>query len=224
MSEPRIIPAGEGEVVGDSAERRVEILSDHDSLHATWSRFAAGRDGADLHVHRRHTDMFYVLEGELTLRLGLEDEPVLVPAGKLARIPPLVVHGFRNAGDAEVRYLNFHVPGEGFADYMRALRDGRELIYDQEPPPNEGVRPASDVVVGSPDGDTVSEVDMATGAHSEEASREAWFLYVLEGELALGGGLIAETGAWVQLPPGTPHAVTAREPARFLDIRAVSDG
>ncbi len=142
VSEPAVIPPGGGEVVGDSPERRVEILCDHDALHATWSRFGPGREGADLHVHRRHTDIFYVLAGELTVRLGPEGEEVVARAGTLARVPPLVVHGFRNASDAELRYLNFHAPGTGFADYMRALRDGRTLSYDQEPPPADGGRPA----------------------------------------------------------------------------------
>jgi quercetin dioxygenase-like cupin family protein len=84
---------------GSPGARRVEILSDDDSLHATWSRFAPCREGADLHVHRRHSDVFYVLEGELTVRLGVEDEAVPVPAGTLARVPPMVVHGFQNGSD-----------------------------------------------------------------------------------------------------------------------------
>src|SRR3712207_5942368 len=141
-----VIAPGGGEVVGDAPDRRVEILSDQDSLHATWSRFGPGREGADLHVHRRHTDLFYVLEGELTLRLGPQGDEVRVPAGALARVPPLVVHGFRNGSAAEVRYLNLHAPGEGFADYMRAMRDGRALTYDQHPPPPDGGRPASEAV------------------------------------------------------------------------------
>src|SRR5918992_1650828 len=110
MSEPTVIALGGGEVVGDAPDRRVEILCDHDALHATWSRFGPRREGADLHVHHRHTDFFYVLEGELTVRLGQDDQPVTVPAGSLARVPPDVVHGFRNATDAEVRYLNLHAP------------------------------------------------------------------------------------------------------------------
>ena len=148
MSEPTVIPPAGGEVIGDSPDRRVEILSDDDALHATWSRFGPRRDGADLHIHRRHSDLFYVLEGELTVRLGPEGEGVAAPAGTLARVPPLVVHGFRNETDAELRYLNLHAPGVGFADYMRALRDGRTLTYDQEPPPSEGTRPATEAVVG----------------------------------------------------------------------------
>ena len=108
-----VIPPGGGEVIGDSPDRRVEILSDHDALNATLSRFGPGREGADLHVHRHHSDLFYVLEGELTVRLGVEDRAGVVPAGSVARVPPDVVHGFRNASDADLRYLNFHAPGRG---------------------------------------------------------------------------------------------------------------
>ena len=141
MNAAAVVAPREGEVVGDSPQRRLEILSEHDDLHATWSRFAARREGADLHVHRRHCDVFYVLEGELTLRLGVDDEQVAAPAGTLALVPPLVVHGFRNASAADVRYLNLHAPGMRFADYLRALRDGRTLAYDQEEPPPDGGRP-----------------------------------------------------------------------------------
>src|SRR3954471_3706351 len=106
-----LVGPGAGEGIGDAADRRVEILSDCDELHATWSRFAAGREGADLHVHERHTDLFYVLDGELTVRLGPEGGGATGPGGTLARVPPLVVHGFRNASAAEVSYLNLHAPG-----------------------------------------------------------------------------------------------------------------
>src|SRR5262245_32092469 len=124
---PVLLEPRSGEVIGDSPDRRVEILSDHPSLNATWSRFGPGREGADLHVHRQHHDLFYVLQGELTVRLGVEDALTVVPAGTIARIPPNVVHGFRNAGDGELRYLNFHAPGMRFADYLRALRDGQSF-------------------------------------------------------------------------------------------------
>jgi mannose-6-phosphate isomerase-like protein (cupin superfamily) len=127
----------------------VEILLEHDALHVTWSRFGPGRDGADPHIHRRHSDRFYVLDGALTLLL--ETGEVTVPAGTLATIPPLVVHGFRNASAADVRYLNLHAPGTGFADYMRGLRDGRRVPFDQEPPPPDGTRPASDVTLAVTD-------------------------------------------------------------------------
>lgn len=79
VSEPTVIPPGGGEVIGDAAERRVEILSAGDAVHATWSRFGPRREGADPHVHRRHTDLFYVLEGELVLTAG--DGELRAPTG-----------------------------------------------------------------------------------------------------------------------------------------------
>jgi quercetin dioxygenase-like cupin family protein len=234
-----VIRPGGGEVVGDAPDRRVEILSDADALHATWSRFGPRREGADLHVHRRHTDLFYVLEGELTVRLGPEDDAVVAPAGTLARVPPLVVHGFRNGSDDELRYLNFHAPGVGFADYMRALRDGHTFAYDQEPPPADGGRPATEAIVGGNalTGDGVvllADVDAIAVAVSRRPSprphlhrRHLESFYVLEGELALTVGdctLRAETGAWAQVPPGVPHSISSAEPVRFLDVHTPSCG
>jgi mannose-6-phosphate isomerase-like protein (cupin superfamily) len=213
VAEPTVIPPGGGEVVGDSPDRRVEILSDEDWLHTTWSRFGPGRDGADLHVHRRHTDLFYVLAGELTVRLGIEGDEVAVPAGRLVRVPPMVPHGFRNAGSAELRYLNLHAPGVGFADYMRGIRDGRRVPFDQEPPPPDGVRPASEAVIGEPtvdtDGLAIAEL---SGEHLVEGA-----LYVIEGEITVAE-LRAEAGSWVQLPPGAAHEVAAA--GSCLSIRA----
>src|SRR5919202_2177391 len=152
-----VVAPGAGEVIGDAPDRRVEILSAHPSLHVTWSRFGPRRDGADLHVHHRHTDLFYVLAGEMTVRLGPHGDEVGVAAGTLARVPPLVVHGFRNGTDLELRYLNLHVPGAGFADYMRGLRDRRPVAFDQDDPPADGGRPAGEAVIGAaePAGDGV---------------------------------------------------------------------
>jgi mannose-6-phosphate isomerase-like protein (cupin superfamily) len=180
-----IVPPGGGEVVGDSPERRVEILFEDDLVHATWSRFAAGRDGADLHVHRLHSDVFYVLAGELTLKLA-EGEAV-AEAGTFVRVPPMVAHGFRNGGADELRYLNFHAPGTGFADYMRGLGRGERVPFDQEPPPADGVRPSSEIEFAR-GGVTVGELSIAV----TDSAAGAFAAYVLEG---------ADAGAWVQDAP-----------------------
>ena len=109
----------------------------------SWSRRgrASGRrrDGASPHVHRTHCDLFFVLEGELTFLVGPEPEEHVLPAGTLALAPPLVVHGFRNGGDEELRYLNFHAPGGGFADYLRGVTPGLR----PEDPPADGGRPVT---------------------------------------------------------------------------------
>lgn len=213
-----VIPPRGGEVIGDSPQRRVEILADHPSLHATWTRFGPGQEGADLHVHRDHTDLFYVLEGEFTLRLGPEGEPNVLRAGTLARMPAGVVHGFRNAGDAELRFLNFHAPGVGFAGYMRDLRDGRPAAYDQWDPPEDGGRPISEVEFGERVDDPAIKIfpaaiePGATESHEDVRHTE---LYVLEGELLVNGER-AEAGAWAHVAPGEPH--TLEGAARFLVI------
>ena len=249
MSEPIVIPPGGGEVIGDTSRRRVEILSDDPSLNATWSRFGRRSVGADLHVHRDHVDLFYVLEGELTVRLGIEDEPVAVPAGTLARVPPLVVHGFRNRTDADMTYLNFHTPGQRFSDYLRALRDGRELSYDQHDPPENGGWPTSEAVVGGEEllvdrpglrvallaaveEIGISETRCDPGLPSPPPHlhrRHVESFYVLAGELTFTAGdreVLATAGTWVQVPPGVPHtfAPAGTEEARFLDIHTPSCG
>ena len=211
-----VIGPGGGEVIGDRPERRVEILSDRAPVHVTLSRFGPGMEGADLHVHERHSDFFYVLEGELTVRLGVEDRQVVVPAGSLARVPPMVVHGFRNASAADFRYLNLHAPGSGFADYLRALRDGRKFTYDQYDPPQDGGRPISEAVVESgreiADGvELLTEIDAiqvtrVRGRTERRAYDRLASYYALEGDLTLDG-TATPAGSSIQIPPGVEHAV-----------------
>jgi mannose-6-phosphate isomerase-like protein (cupin superfamily) len=242
MTEPTVIAPRAGEIIGDAPDRRVEILTDEDGMHATWSRFGPGRDGADRHVHRRHHDVFYVLAGELTLKLG-GDEEATAPAGTLVRVPPLVVHGFRNGGDAELRYLNFHAPGTGFADYMRALRDGRTPSFDQEDPPPDALREGAvigreEVVLDRPDVRVALLADLDEIGISETRAdpggapvrphvhrRHAESFYVFEGALRVrfaDGEVTVGPGAWLTIPPGILHglALAGPEPVRFLNLHA----
>ena len=157
----------------------------------------------------------------------------IVPAGTLARVPPDVVHGFRNGSAEEMRYLNFHAPGMRFADYMRAIRDGRKFAYDQHEPPADGGRPIGEAVVGGAqalgDGVTLlTDVEEITilervlepgGAQPHTGPLRT--LYVLEGGLTIAAGereLRAVEGAFVQLPAGLPHTVAAVRPTRFFDV------
>jgi quercetin dioxygenase-like cupin family protein len=74
------------------------------------------------HLHRRHSDAFYVLDGELEFLVG--DEVVQACVGAYVLSPPGVVHGFRNTGAEPARLLNLHAPG-GFAEYLRELGELR---------------------------------------------------------------------------------------------------
>jgi mannose-6-phosphate isomerase-like protein (cupin superfamily) len=245
-----VVPRGAGELIADTPDRRVEILAEHDAVHATWARFAPRREGADLHVHRRHTDVFYVLEGELTVRVGPDGAEVPAPAGTLVRVPPLVVHGYRNGGDADLAYLNCHVPGTGFADYLRALQRGAPTAFDQEPPPPDGGRPPEEVSVGGdeivverPGGVRITlradvqqlawaEVEVPPGAAPPPAHlhrRHAESVYVLEGGMAVeaaGRRLRMEAGSWLTIPAGVAHAYPAagEQPVRLLVLHTPNAG
>ena len=75
--------------------------------------------GVDPHLHKQHSDSFFVLEGEVEFHVG--DEVVHGTPGTYVLAPPNVVHWFRNVSDEPVRMLNLHTPG-GFAGYRRELR------------------------------------------------------------------------------------------------------
>ena len=249
MSGATVIPPAGGDVIVDRDGRRVEILSDHDLAHVTWSRYESAERGPDPHVHRHHADAFYVLGGTLTAKVGPEERRVDAGAGTLVVVPPLVIHSFGNERREQLRFLNLHAPGGGFAQFMRGMRDRRKVAYDIDDPPADGGRDPGSVIAGPPevvadrDGLHVAlladvdelglaEVRSAPGgaappAHVHHRHVEAF--WVLEGELALtvaGDELQAGPGTWVLVPPGLPHtfAVTGAGAARFLDLHAPSCG
>ncbi|MGB2876043.1 MAG: cupin domain-containing protein [Gaiellaceae bacterium] len=142
-----------GEAITDRPERTIRILTDVDELTLSWFRYEPGEEGPDPHVHRRHTDAFYVFGGELELGLGPEVQRMTGRPGTLAAAPPNVVHTFRNTGDSTAVFLNIHAPSMGFGDMLRARRDGREedvQRFDQFDPPEDGGRPLSDAILCGP--------------------------------------------------------------------------
>jgi mannose-6-phosphate isomerase-like protein (cupin superfamily) len=168
-------------VIGDAEDRRVEILCDRDELCVTWTRFGPGRDGANPHIHRHHTDLFYVLGGELTVGLGADRQETAVPAGSLVVAPPFVVHAFRNASPTdELRYLNFHAPGGGFADYLRGVTPG----FDSEDPPADGGRPVEEALIVTAEARSLlvdrDEIRIEVRNEPGPASNRLMCLYALE--------------------------------------------
>jgi quercetin dioxygenase-like cupin family protein len=149
-----LVGAGEGEAVTDRREHEVRILAEHERLCTTESRYAAGERGPGRHIHRRHSDCFYVLEGRLWFELG-GSAPFALDAGGMVVVPPQVVHTFGNEGPGEARFLNLHAPSCGFADYLRGLHAAADEAeesavaerFDTFAPPADGGRPASEALV-----------------------------------------------------------------------------
>jgi quercetin dioxygenase-like cupin family protein len=249
---PPIVGPGDGEPITDREGRRVTLLAAHEQITAHRYRIGPGERGPDPHIHREHVDSFYVLEGELTVPLGPEREPMRLAAGGLACAPPGVVHSFANESDADVAFLNLHTPDGGFAAFMRARRDGDESAgFDSFQPPTDGGRKLSDAVVAGPgegellvSGPRVAlvkaalpelflaefEIDgdyepPAMHAHEQEVDS----FYVLAGELEVSveeDRHRAGPNTLAAIPPGVRHtfAKPGSGRARFLNLHTPDGG
>ncbi len=135
VEEATILPFGQGERIEVSQSTIVlksTAASSSGSLFLVESTLEAGFPGPPLHTHERLHDMFYVLEG--TLSIAFTDRTIEAGPGTFVSVPPGVVHTFRNASDRAVRVLNFSTPA-GFEGYMRdlgeAYADGRKPTSEE---------------------------------------------------------------------------------------------
>jgi mannose-6-phosphate isomerase-like protein (cupin superfamily) len=251
VGQARLLAPGEGETISDRAERNVRILLDHELVDVTWTRYEPGEKGPDPHIHKQHADAWYVLEGDLTFGVGPDGKTLhTAPAETHVLVPAGVIHTFRNDGDTTARFLNIHAPSMGFAESLRASRDGRDFQWDSFDPPADGGRSVADVVVRGPgegesilggaaifkaqvgDGEgtfSLSEITLPPGypgpvLHRHERTLDSF--YVLEGTLTIRLGddreIEAGPGFFGAMPPGTVHSFANRSsgPVRALNLMA----
>lgn len=223
---------GEGETITDRPGRFLAIRVASEGLIATESLHGAGELGAPPHVHRAHTDCFYVVSG--ALRLGIGDGERRLAAGGLVAIPPGVVHAFDNGFDGETHFLNVHAPNPRFAEYLRAMgspgsaEERREIAArsDSFDPPAGGGGDPEDVRI-SDSGEQLHTADLTAGVVALAAARDADLpagptaLRVLNGELELiedGASTTLGAGTWALVEPGTAASVrnASGAPARYL--------
>ena len=245
---PLLLAPGEGETVVDRPERTLRILVELPELIVSWFRYAPGEKGPDPHIHKQHTDAFYVLEGELELTLGAERETVCATPGMFAGAPPNTVHTFRNASEATVTFLNLHAPSLGFGNQIRS---GRDPAFDQHEPPPDGGRPFADAALAGPgstetlenetrrhhilcDLPQLTAIDMTflpefegVDPHTHADHVDAFF--VLEGQVKFRVGdepCAAGPQTFVAAAPGTLHGFrhAGPEPIRLLNLHAPPAG
>ena len=218
---------GDGEVLFGG---RIVIKAASDVLCVTESHYDGARPGADPHVHRRHADSFYVLEGELAFLV--DDAEVMLGAGACVCAPPGVVHGFRSVSTA--RFLNFHTPDGGFADSLRARDRGEPGEFDSyDAEPGSGL-PASNAILVNP-GErvqlrreelTLSEIRLQSGSEAPGTGadeRHVDAFYVLDGEAQLvldGEDLRLRAGSFVAAPARLVHRLAGGPGGtRLLNVR-----
>ena len=82
----------------------------------------AGSPGPRPHIHRDHEEAFYVLEGELTVRVG--PRTITAPAGSFVVVPRGVVHQPSNPGTQPTRVLLIFSPA-GMDHFFEEAAEGR---------------------------------------------------------------------------------------------------
>ena len=74
--------------------------------------------GVGAHQHEDNDEVFYVLEGVVSILVG--DEWIEAEKGTFLRIPSRTMHDFKNQTDERTGLLNFFIPG-GFERNMPAI-------------------------------------------------------------------------------------------------------
>jgi quercetin dioxygenase-like cupin family protein len=151
--EPIFLQPGEGEQIAGDAGPGVTLLADLEQIAVVEFRAKPGDRTPPLHLHNRHFDCFFVLAGELTLRL--EDRELKAEPGTWVLVPPEVVHTFGVTADSTAQFLNVHVPSCGFGAFVRGLRSARNeeelravrAAFDQQPAPEYGGADPGSVVI-----------------------------------------------------------------------------
>jgi mannose-6-phosphate isomerase-like protein (cupin superfamily) len=122
MDEALIHGPGEGELHSAGGDSVIVIKAagtdTAGSFFLSEATLDPGFPGPPPHCHERLHDMFYVLDGVLTMRV--RDEFHQLEAGTFACVPPGVTHTFSNTSARPVRFLNFNTPA-GWENYMREL-------------------------------------------------------------------------------------------------------
>ncbi|BBO35371.1 cupin domain-containing protein [Lacipirellula parvula] len=89
-------------IVGD-VYRFLATGAETGGTYASFEALVPPGGGPPPHVHSREAESFYVLEGEMTFRVG--DETVTGVEGTAVYLPPGLAHSFKNESEAPARMI-----------------------------------------------------------------------------------------------------------------------
>jgi len=131
MTQPFSVPADGGKATwGDGLNLFKAMAGDTGGALALWESLLPQGSSPPLHVHSREDEAFYVLDGELTFRIG--DQVVLAPTGSFLWGPRDVAHQYR-VDSPTARLLTLFVPGGGEELFFHISRPAEALTL---PPPS----------------------------------------------------------------------------------------
>lgn len=104
--------------------------ADNGGAYMMFEAEVAPAPGPPPHVHTREDEMFYVLEGELTVML--DGQVSKAPAGTTIILPRNIKHTFWNESGAPARALVLASPAP-IEDFFKEI--GQPVVSDDETPP-----------------------------------------------------------------------------------------
>ena len=120
-----MLAPGEGERYSPPGHPAVALKAGASATLGAYSllEFTVAGNGPPMHVHHDAEEAFYVLDGEITIRIGTETIQAI--AGSFVLIPRETPHTFDNASDHPSRMLTiFSPPGfEQFFPQVAALTE-----------------------------------------------------------------------------------------------------
>jgi len=129
-----ILGQGEGKVISVLGNDIISKAESKDTDGALWvMEYTAGPGfaGPPPHLHRKTTEIFYTLEGELTLEL--DGRVIQAAAGSFTLVSKGTVHTFSNRGATPTKFLGILTPG-GLEGYFEELPEVIEK-HGYPPPP-----------------------------------------------------------------------------------------
>ena len=123
MDEPITLAPGEGG----------RVKADRPELSLLEVTFDPG-SGVAPHLHRGHSDSFYVLEGEVEFLLG--DELVQAGAGHFVNVPRGTVHRFTNTGMETARLVLTFTPAGIERWFEQTLERAPNEVRPEDVPDN----------------------------------------------------------------------------------------
>jgi quercetin dioxygenase-like cupin family protein len=136
---PIVRKASEGRTIGVVGDvyRFLATGAETGGAYALWDALVPTGGGPPPHVHSREVEGFFVLEGEMTFRVG--DARHVATAGAHVSVPIGVVHSFKNESSEPARMLILVAPAgieEMFFEVGSALASG---ATEAAPPSHEEI-------------------------------------------------------------------------------------
>jgi mannose-6-phosphate isomerase-like protein (cupin superfamily) len=141
MKQGIIIMPGEGEALFSPSGLPQHLKggeADTSGAYSLWESVIPPGEGPRVHVHPDNEEAFYLLEGELLLRVG--DQEQTIGSGTFALVPRGTAHAFTNQGTTSARMLTIMSPP--MDRYRSALTELMAALLPGSPRTIESLDPA----------------------------------------------------------------------------------